>query len=159
MKRFHVHMAVDDLGKSLDFYSKLFGQQPSVEKDDYAKWMLDDPRVNFAISTRGSTVGVNHFGFQAEDSAELAELKQRAGLAAGDAVLDEGETGCCYAFSDKHWVTDPSGMAWEHYHTMKEIQSYGLTEETACCMPGEMNDVTEQKSCCAPDTGSAKSCC
>ncbi|MEZ5535135.1 MAG: ArsI/CadI family heavy metal resistance metalloenzyme [Thiolinea sp.] len=156
MKRFHVHVSVDDLGKSTDFYSKLFGQQPSVEKSDYAKWMLDDPRVNFAISTRGQTKGVNHFGFQAEDSAELAELKQRAQAAAGDAILDEGETGCCYALSDKHWVTDPSGLAWEHYHTMQEIQSYGLTEELACCLP---EGVSEPSGCCVPAVESGKSCC
>ena len=94
MKRFHVHLSVDDLAQSIGFYSRLFGQAPAVERTDYAKWMLDDPRVNFAISARGHALGVNHFGFQAEDTAELQVLKQRADAAAGDAVLDQGETAC-----------------------------------------------------------------
>ena len=138
MKRFHVHLAVEDLAKSIDFYSKLFGQTPTVAREDYAKWMLDEPMVNFAISARGHALGVNHFGFQAENAEELHALKQRAEAAAGDAVLDQGATTCCYAKSDKHWTVDPSGFAWEHYLTMGEIKEFGVEandSSVACCVP------------------------
>jgi lactoylglutathione lyase len=120
MKRFHVHVHVADLAKSVAFYSKLFAAEPARTKADYAKWMLDDPRINFAISTRGGATGVDHLGFQTDDAAELAELKQRA-EAADLALFDEGETTCCYARSEKHWVTDPQGVAWEHFHTLGNI--------------------------------------
>ena len=121
MKRFHVHLHVDDLDKNIAFYSKLFGAEPSRVESDYAKWMLDDPRVNFAISTRGNqATGLDHLGFQVDEATELAELKQRA--QAGEiALLDEGRTTCCYAHSDKHWITDPQGVAWEHFHTLGSI--------------------------------------
>ena len=122
MKRFHVHIAVRDLEQSTAFYASLFGAPPSVQKPGYAKWMLDDPRINFAISTRGSRPGIDHLGFQADDPAELAEMKARA-QSADMALLDEGETTCCYARSEKHWVTDPQGIAWEHFHTLSEIDS------------------------------------
>ncbi|SEB08347.1 lactoylglutathione lyase [Thiothrix caldifontis] len=148
MKRFHVHLSVDDLAQSIGFYNKLFGQTPSVERSDYAKWMLEDPRVNFAISARGHTLGVNHFGFQAEDAAELQELKQRAQMAAGDAVLDQGETACCYAKSDKHWTVDPAGFAWEHYQTMGELQEFGVDRADTsvdCCVP---LDSVKKSTCC-----------
>lgn len=138
MKRFHVHVSVDNLSQNIEFYSQLFGQPPAVEKADYAKWMLDDPRINFAISTRHTQLGVNHFGFQAENEQELAELKQRAQAAAGDAVLDQGATTCCYAKSDKHWTVDPLGFAWEHYLTMGEIKEFGVEandSSVACCVP------------------------
>lgn len=138
MKRFHVHVSVDNLSQNIEFYSQLFGQPPAVEKADYAKWMLDDPRINFAISTRHTQLGVNHFGFQAENEQELAELKQRAQAAAGEAVLDQGATTCCYAKSDKHWTVDPSGFAWEHYLTMGEIKEFGVEandSSVACCVP------------------------
>ena len=141
MKRFHVHVHVDDLGKSIAFYSKLFAAEPTRVESDYAKWMLDDPRVNFAISTRGSAAGVDHLGFQVDDAAELAELKARA-EAADMALLDEGETSCCYARSDKHWITDPQGIAWEHFHSLGSIpvfsedtQQEAATESSACCAP------------------------
>ncbi|RYO74446.1 hypothetical protein DL763_011506 [Monosporascus cannonballus] len=141
MKRFHVHVHVDDLGKSIAFYSKLFAAEPARVESDYAKWMLDDPRINFAISTRGSAAGVDHLGFQVDDAAELAELKARA-EAADMALLDEGETTCCYARSDKHWITDPQGIAWEHFHSLGNIPvfSEGKKEEVA----------TEGSACCAP---------
>lgn len=166
MKRFHVHLAVDDLAKSVDFYSKLFGQQPSVARADYAKWMLDDPMLNFAISARGHALGVNHFGFQAENVDELHALKQCAEAAAGEAVLDQGETACCYALSDKHWTVDPSGFAWEHYHTMGEIQEFGVDRADTsvdCCVPVVSK---ANEACCVPTAtvslGSIKkagSCC
>ena len=120
MKRFHVHLHVEDLGKSIAFYSGLFGAPPVRTETDYAKWMLEDPRVNFAISTRGNHPGVDHLGFQTDDEQELAALKARA-EAADLALLDEGQTTCCYARSEKHWVTDPQGIAWEHFHTPGHI--------------------------------------
>lgn len=141
MKRFHVHLHVDDLSKSIAFYSKLFAAEPTRVEGDYAKWMLDDPRINFAISTRGSAAGLDHLGFQVDDAAELAELKARA-EAADMALLDEGETTCCYARSDKHWITDPQGIAWEHFHSLGNIpvfsegkQEEAATESSACCAP------------------------
>ena len=120
MKRFHVHVHVTDLKASIAFYSQLFAAEPTRAEADYAKWMLEDPRINFAISTRGDAVGVDHLGFQTDDADELAELKRRA-KAADMALLDQGETSCCYARSDKHWVTDPQGIAWEHFHTLDNI--------------------------------------
>lgn len=138
MKRFHVHLHVDDLSKSIGFYSKLFAAEPSRVEADYAKWMLDDPRINFAISTRGARPGINHLGFQTDDPAELAALKARA-EAADMALLDEGETTCCYARSEKHWVTDPQGIAWEHFHTLGSVPVFSEAAPTesasACCAP------------------------
>jgi lactoylglutathione lyase len=140
MKRFHVHLHVDDLSKSMAFYSHLFAAEPARVERDYAKWMLDDPRVNFAISTVGHGVGIDHLGIQADDESELAELKVRA-QAADRTLLDEGETVCCYAKSEKHWVTDPQGIAWEHYRTLEAAVVYGQSRATdapadvasACC--------------------------
>ena len=134
MKRFHVHVHVDDLPASIAFYSKLFAAAPTRVEPDYAKWMLDDPRVNFAISTRGGKPGVDHLGFQTDDAGELAELKARA-EAADMSVLDEGETTCCYHRSEKHWVTDPQGIAWEHFHTLESIPmfSQAAPAKGACC--------------------------
>lgn len=139
MKRFHVHVSVEDLAASTRFYSALFGAQPAVEKSDYAKWMLDDPRVNFAISKRGSKVGLNHLGFQADTPEELAGM-QRQHATAELAVLDEGATQCCYAKSEKHWVTDPQGLPWEIYRTMGEVETYNGSKDAApvggaCCAP------------------------
>ncbi len=120
MKRFHVHLHVDDLTRNIHFYSRLFAAQPARVEGDYAKWMLEDPPVNFAISTRGNQPGIDHLGFQTDDAEELAALKARA-QAADMALLDEGTTTCCYARSEKHWVTDPQGIAWEHFHTLGNI--------------------------------------
>jgi catechol 2,3-dioxygenase-like lactoylglutathione lyase family enzyme len=139
MKRFHIHVHVDDLATSIAFYSKLFAAEPARVEADYAKWMLDDPRVNFAISTRGTKAGVDHLGFQVDDAAELAELAKRAETA-DMALLDQGETTCCYARSDKHWVLDPQGIAWEHFHTLDGVPVYGDSRKaspspgaTSCC--------------------------
>ena len=137
MKRFHVHTHVEDLAKSIAFYSQMFGQPPTRVESDYAKWMLDDPRINFAISNRGGKPGVDHLGIQTDTEEELGELKARA-QAADMALLDEGETTCCYARSEKHWVTDPQGIAWEHFHTLGNIPVFGektvpATETSACC--------------------------
>ena len=130
MKRFHVHAHVKDLQASIAFYSKMFAAKPTRVETDYAKWMLDDPRVNFAISTRGGKPGVDHLGIQADSTEELAELKARA-EAADITLLDEGETTCCYARSDKHWITDPQGIAWEQFHTLDNIPVFNETRKPA----------------------------
>ena len=137
MKRFHVHAHVQDLQASIAFYSKMFAAEPTRVETDYAKWMLEDPRINFAISARGGKPGVDHLGFQTDDAQELAELKARA-QAADMSLLDEGETSCCYARSEKHWVTDPTGIAWEHFHTLESIPVFGqaalaAAKAGACC--------------------------
>lgn len=158
MKRFHVHIAVQDLNASIDFYSKLFGQQPSKQQADYAKWMLEDPRINFAISARGHAVGLNHFGFQVDSSAELDELQQRAEAASAGAVLDQGETTCCYANSTKHWTLDPQGLAWEHFHTLADAIEFGSDAPTqgdaACCIP-----IRGEAACCIPNTVNTQGGC
>ena len=137
MKRFHVHVHVDDLAKSVAFYSKMFAAEPARLETDYAKWMLEDPRINFAISTRGGKPGVDHLGFQTDTDDELAELRARA-QAADMTLLDEGNVSCCYARSEKHWVTDPQGIAWEHFHTLDNIPTFsqdsaGVPQEAAAC--------------------------
>ena len=154
MKRFHVHAHVEDLQASIAFYSSLFAAAPARVETGYAKWMLEDPRVNFAISTRGGKPGVDHLGFQTDDAAELAELRGRA-QAADMTLLDEGETTCCYARSEKHWVTDPQGIAWEHFHTLDNIpvfneaatQSQG--QASACCAtPASRESIAGPSSSC-----------
>jgi catechol 2,3-dioxygenase-like lactoylglutathione lyase family enzyme len=141
MKRFHVHVHVEDLDKSIAFYSKMFAAEPTRRESDYAKWMLDDPRINFAISMRGGELGIDHLGFQTDSPDELGELKERA-RAADLALLDEGATTCCYASSEKHWITDPQGVAWEHFHTLGDIPVFSqgkpapaAAEASACCAP------------------------
>jgi lactoylglutathione lyase len=145
MKRFHVHVAVPDLQQSIRFYSTLFGAEPSVVKDDYAKWMLDDPRVNFAISHRGGAAGVNHLGFQVESDAELGEIQGRLD-AAGAGGLEEKDVSCCYARSNKYWTTDPSGIAWESFRSLGSVPLYyGEPKETACG--------TSETTCCTTQSG------
>jgi len=147
MKRFHVHVAVDDLQKNIHFYSALFGTAPTVRKDDYAKWMLDDPRVNFAISKRGDTPGVNHLGIQVENDEELQEMRDQ--LARADQpVLEQPGAACCYAESSKHWVQDPQGVAWETFHTLASIPVFGRdTRSSLGRIP------VQAASCCAPKLG------
>lgn len=157
VKRFHVHVHVTDLKATIAFYSKLFAAEPTRVEADYAKWMLDDPRVNFAISTCGNAVGVDHLGFQTDDADELAELKARA-EDADMALLNQGETSCCYARSEKYWVTDPQGIAWEQFHTLDNIPVFGESTRAAepraavCCAPtacGKPADVAiKAASCC-----------
>lgn len=139
MKRFHVHLHVDDLAASIGFYNRLFAAEPARHEADYAKWMLEDPPVNFAISTRGRRPGIDHLGIQTDNAADLALLKDRA-RAADMALLDEGQTSCCYARSEKHWITDPQGIAWEHFHTLGDIPLFNestapgtAAEPAACC--------------------------
>jgi len=143
MKRMHVHVAVDDLQQAISFYAALFATQPSVVKTDYAKWMLDDPRVNFAISTRGRRAGLDHLGIQVEDKGELQEIYGRLREAGGD-VIEQGQTSCCYAKSEKSWIDDPAGIAWETFLTTGESIDYG--DGT-----GERDArVAHAKACCAP---------
>lgn len=140
MKRMHIHVAVDDLAANIRFYSDLFGVRPAVEKPDYAKWMIEDPRINFAISARGLKPGVDHLGIQVDAADELDALRTQLDTA-GHALLTQEETTCCYARSDKHWVTDPQGIAWEAYHTLGEAPTYGesrpaaAASNEACCTP------------------------
>lgn len=168
MKRFHVHVSVEDLSKSTAFYSKLFGVGPTVEKADYAKWMLEDPRINFAISQRGHAPGVNHLGFQVDSEAELTALREQV-AAADIAALDEENATCCYAKSDKYWVQDPQGIAWETFRTLGSISVFGedavpvKTTDSACCVPlaKQANDKTSA-ACCVPTparSSSAKAAC
>jgi hypothetical protein len=124
MKRLHLHVSVPDLAAAVRFYETLFDAPPSVVKDDYAKWMLEDPRVNFAISARGAASGVDHVGVQTDSAAELAELAGRLN-AAGASTFDQTATSCCYAVSDKSWVTDPAGVRWETFFTHGESTRYG----------------------------------
>ena len=144
MKRFHVHVSVDDLAKSIHFYKALFGVEPSVLKDDYAKWMLDDPRVNFAVSKRGDAPGVNHLGIQVENDDELRDMRDKL-TQADRPVLEQDDAACCYAESRKHWVQDPQGIAWETFHTLSSIPVFGEDTRTSlgripvkaasCCVP------------------------
>jgi catechol 2,3-dioxygenase-like lactoylglutathione lyase family enzyme len=162
MNRFHVHLNVNDLAASIGFYSSLFGSQPTVRKSDYAKWMLEDPRVNFAISALGRPAGVDHLGFQVDSSDELASLGRRLDEAGG-AVVPEDAAVCCYARSDKLWTEDPQGTRWESFHTVGEATTY-YAGESACATDGASctPDVSKMKprataatSCCAPQSG----CC
>jgi hypothetical protein len=146
MKRFHVHTHVEDLQASIAFYSKMFASEPVRTESDYAKWMLEDPRINFAISTRGGKPGVDHLGIQTDTEEELVELKARA-EAADMTLLDVGETSCCYARSDKYWVTDPNGIAWEQFHTLADIRVFSQKA------PG---DQAETAACCASRTPQGK---
>jgi hypothetical protein len=152
MKRLHIHVAVDDLPRSISFYSALFAAQPSVTKPDYAKWMLDDPRVNFAISTRGRQPGLDHLGIQAEDEGELKEIYARLHKAGGE-VIEQGQTSCCYAKSERSWIDDPAGISWETFFTTGESTDYGNGS-------GErVARVAHEKSCCAPEPAAAPAAC
>jgi catechol 2,3-dioxygenase-like lactoylglutathione lyase family enzyme len=163
MKRLHVHVSVDDLAQSVLFYSTLFAAEHAVAKVDYAKWMLDDPRVNFAISTRSGGSGLDHLGIQVETQDELQEVFGRL-RQADRPVLDEGATTCCYAQSEKSWITDPQGVSWETFLTTGESTVYGdsadlgaiRTTAAVCCTPE-----TPQGACCAPkpELAAASACC
>ena len=148
MKRFHIHVGVKNLESSVQFYSTLFGQKPVKLKPDYAKWLLDDPKLNFAISTRTGEVGVDHLGIQVEEVSELTEITER--LKSADLKLqNEGETTCCYAKSNKAWVTDPAGVAWETYQNMADADVFNEKDES-----------NDDNSCCAPvDESTPSSCC
>ena len=156
MKRFHIHIGVEQLDESIRFYSALFGAEPVKTKPDYAKWLLEDPRVNFAISTRPKQKGVDHLGIQVDEDGELAELRERL-KDADMGVVDEGETVCCYARSEKSWIQDPTGIPWEAYRTMEDAQVFsGQPDqaESACCTPETMGE----PDCCEPSEKTAGCC-
>ena len=166
MKRLHVHVGVDDLEQSIRFYSTLFAAQPTVARSDYAKWMLDDPRVNFAISAGNHAArGIEHLGIQVESAEELAEVYDRL-KAADRPVVEEGATTCCYAKSEKSWIADPQGVVWETFFTHGEATVYGDSpalaalsgnaRETACCAPAMP---AGEPACCAPAPAAGTSCC
>jgi catechol 2,3-dioxygenase-like lactoylglutathione lyase family enzyme len=152
MKRFHVHVRVADLDSSIRFYSTLFGDEPAVVKPDYAKWMLDDPRVNFAISAGASEAGIDHLGFQVESDSELESIAGRLS-AAGTSVIKQENAACCYALGNKGWVADPSGISWETFHTLGESTVYG---NDLAPRPSPAQSEREN-SCCTPAADSA--CC
>jgi catechol 2,3-dioxygenase-like lactoylglutathione lyase family enzyme len=157
MKRMHIHVGVKNIEESVRFYSALFGTEPAKLKSDYAKWMLEDPHLNFAISTRGKAIGLDHMGLQVEDAGELNGLRDQMS-AANISTHSDGETTCCYAKSEKSWVEDPNGIAWEAYHTMEDAQIYAAGDvfDEACCVPE-----TSQGACCAPkpDLAAGAPCC
>jgi len=153
MKRMHVHVSVEDIANAVGFYSALFAAKPAVVKDDYAKWMLEDPRVNFAISTRGRAPGLDHLGIQVESAGELQEVYARL-REAGGAILEQGHTTCCYAKSEKSWIDDPAGISWETFHTTAEATDYGvgvrkdaqIAHAKVCC---EERPAVKDAACCA----------
>jgi catechol 2,3-dioxygenase-like lactoylglutathione lyase family enzyme len=152
MKRFHVHVTVPNLDESIRFYSTLFAMDPAVRKGDYAKWMLADPRINFAISQRSGPIGINHLGFQVDSDQELEAL--HANLESADrTVLAERGANCCYAKSDKYWVTDPSGIAWESFHTLGSIPTFASESEKTstqgCCAPAAEGTPSKRATCCS----------
>jgi len=157
MKRMHIHVGVENIADGINFYNTLFNAEPVKAKADYAKWVLDDPRINFAISTRAKG-GVDHLGLQVDDEHELQGLRAR--LQNADMPLyDEGETVCCYARSDKSWLLDPAGIAWETYRTMEDAQVFSdnsdsNSEASACCTPA----TKAQPACCEPSE-KTKGCC
>ena len=168
MKRLHVHIAVEDLQQSIAFYSALFAAQPAVTQADYAKWMLDDPRVNFAISQRGIQPGLDHLGIQVESGEELDEMHARLTSLEAPIASQEG-TSCCYAQSDKHWVTDPQGIAWESFHTLASVPVFGVDQreasKSACCAPAVPVSLGMPKlkakagSCGSNESSSGSACC
>jgi catechol 2,3-dioxygenase-like lactoylglutathione lyase family enzyme len=153
MKRLHLHVSVPDLAKSIQFYETLFGAAPSVVKADYAKWMLDDPRVNFAISQRDRAAGVDHVGIQVDSVGELAELSDRL-KAAGAQTFEQEAATCCYAKSDKSWVSDPAGVRWETFFTFGEATTYGEDEAQQA-----LEAVQTSGGCCGPARTPAAACC
>ncbi len=168
MKRLHIHVSVTDLSQSIRFYATLFGAEPTKLEADYAKWMIEDPRINFAISQRGTTIGVNHLGFQVDSPDELQGMRSQL-QAADSRMIEENEQPCCYARADKYWITDPTGIAWETFHTLGNIPVYGedtpvfdhgastapaqgvkAAPVTACCVPVPKSESdADRSSCCA----------
>jgi hypothetical protein len=144
MKRMHVHVCVDNIENAIGFYSALFAARPSVIKDDYAKWMLDDPRVNFAISSRGNNPGLDHLGIQVESEGELHDVYSRLSKA-GQNVIEQGKTTCCYAKSEKSWIDDPAGISWETFFTTDDSTNYGVSFDKGA-------RIAHTKACCEPQS-------
>ena len=166
MKRIHIHISVDNLLDNIKFYSTIFGTAPTVQKDDYAKWQLDDPAVNFAISKQGQTNGINHFGIQVDAAVELDELTQRFDNA-DISYSSQENISCCYANSNKHWVLDPQGNAWESFHTLGDAAIFGEDSKlrdtdtsSSCCIPLHSTQASSStEACCIPNENSESSCC
>jgi predicted enzyme related to lactoylglutathione lyase len=151
MKRLHVHVSVDDLDRAVGFYAALFDASPTMRKSDYAKWMLDDPRVNFAISTRGRAPGLDHLGIQVDSTDELKSVYGRL-QKAGSAILEQGQTICCYAKTEKSWIDDPAGISWEAFHTTGEATDYGSSVQRDA-------QIAHGKSCRVPQTRNKQTAC
>ncbi|MCI0508030.1 MAG: VOC family protein [Gammaproteobacteria bacterium] len=165
MKRIHIHIAVKQLEENIRFYSTLFGVPPTVKRDDYAKWKIDEPAVNFAISSRNQKPGINHLGIQVDSDSELQEIDQRLQAAQYSAVKQDNAA-CCYAQSNKYWALDPQGVAWESFHTLDEIPVFGndidtgaKEDQTACCIPTRREDQNSESDCCVPGSTAASGCC
>lgn len=166
MKRMHIHIAVNQITDNINFYSTIFGENPTVVREDYAKWELTEPAVNFAISNRGHKIGINHLGIQVESESELNEIAQRLENAE---ITSSPQTGssCCYAHSNKHWAMDPQGIAWESFHTLGEIPIFGEdtisdnnNESSGCCIPLTKSELDDNDAaCCVPNESGADSCC
>jgi len=165
MKRMHIHIAVNDLLESIGFYSTIFGSDPTIEREDYAKWNLNDPKVNFAISLRGGLCGMNHLGIQVDSEFELQEIAQRLENAEINYSKQEGAS-CCHSHSNKHWALDPQGIAWESFRTLSDTPILdGNTdvkseESSSCCIPLNMNQQGgKEEDCCIPNGSDATGCC
>jgi len=166
MKRLHIHIAVNELSESINFYSTLFNAPPSVEHKDYAKWDLAEPAVNFAISNRGHSSGINHLGLQVDTEEELEEIAERLDQAEITSSK-QGGSSCCYAHSNKHWALDPQGIAWESFHTLGTVPIFGEDtkadsddESSACCIPLNLNETSNaDAACCIPSESDATACC
>lgn len=165
MKRLHVHVSVENLADSIKFYSGMFASDPTVVKSDYAKWQLEDPRMNFAISRRGAKVGLDHLGIQVESDTELSEMQSRLDALQSGVEKEEG-IACCYAKSDKYWITDPTGIAWETFHTLESIPVYGgptniRSAQIPIDIPTAQSKSPLASACCAPTTSTKQgsSCC
>lgn len=157
MKRFHLHLFVEDLATSTAFYSRLFGQKPTKQRDNYAKWMLEDPRLNFAISSQAQKTGIDHLGIQVDSPEELSALQLLADAASEGHTQVQGETACCYARSNKHWTVDPQGIAWEHFLTTGDSEVFGddsSRQAEACCIPLHkpgVSSASQTSACCIPN--------
>ncbi len=166
MKRMHIHIAVNNMADSIGFYSTIFDLKPTVEREDYAKWEVTEPAVNFAISNRGHASGINHLGIQVESESELKETADRLQKAEITSSAQQGAS-CCYAHSNKHWAMDPQGVAWESFHTLSEspvfgedTQSHNADESSACCIPLSQSDSDDEDvACCLPNENDATHCC
>mgnify|MGYP000287398350 FL=1 len=165
MKRIHIHIAVNELSKSIGFYSAIFAAQPTIERKDYAKWHLNDPIVNFAISLKGSDCGMNHMGIQVDSESELQEISQRLENAEINYSSQVG-TSCCHSHSNKHWALDPQGIAWESFHTLNDSPVFASEldvdqeQSSTCCIPLKIAQSSKQnKACCAPNEHDATACC
>jgi len=165
MKRMHIHIAVDELEKNIGFYSTMFGSAPTLERENYAKWYLNDPKINFAISIKEGGSGINHLGVQVDSESELQEIAQRLESAEINFSSQKG-TSCCYSHSNKHWALDPQGIAWESFHTLSDtpVFSGGANansgESPSCCIPLSISQSSDQKEdCCIPNENDATECC